>query len=638
MGDSKVTRRLAAILAADVAGYSRLMQDDDRATVARLDDCRLVFRDQVAAHQGRVESMAGDSVLAVFESAIGAVQTAIEIQKALAESNAALPDGRKMQFRIGIHLGDVIEKPDGTVYGDGVNIAARLEGLADSGGVAISSTVHDSVVRRFDARFEYLGEHVVKNIADPVRAFRVLKDSEVPAKTASNHLADREKSVQIIFKSRLLQDVLGLANAAAATDVTVLIEGESGVGKELIARHIHAQSARRNGPFVKVDCAAIPPDLFEHEFFGQSAGMSPGVTRDQAGRLENADRGTLFLDHVADMPAEVQAKLLRPLRDATFERLGDSRTRQANVRFIAATTRNLADQLTKGDFRRDLYFRLSVFPITVPPLRARPEDIPVLFAHFLAEHAAASGAQSRSLSNAQLDHLQKYDWPGNVRELRNLVERTLILSADGPLRLEDALPSTALSYPARAPLAEEQTPARGFFSAAEFEELERNNLIAALEAAGWHVAGAGGAAATLGLTAAKLRSRMKALGINRPAPDSLYARLGGNRGIATFTRELFGRAIAHPELGRFWKGRSTYGVLREERLLVAYLSSVTGGPAHYVGRDMKAAHRHLAIGAGDWEVFRSILRTTLESLSVPDRERREVIEFAESLKGDVILS
>jgi DNA-binding NtrC family response regulator len=624
-------------LAADVVGYSRLMQDDEQATVATLDASRQVFREHITAHQGRVVDMAGDSVLAVFETAIGAAEAAMRIQAALADRNTQLLENRQMLFRVGVHLGDVIEKPDGTVYGDGVNIAARLESLADPGGVAVSGMMHDVVGRRLHAGFEYLGEHIVKNIAEPVRAYRIIGEGETAATLPHPHAGLSGGPTQIIFASEVFEHVLEQASAVAATDATVLIEGESGVGKELVARRIHEQSRRHNGPFVKVDCASIPPERFESEFFGQSAGSLPGVTRDQAGRLENADRGTLFLDQVEEIPPELQAKLLRPLQDAIFERLGDGRTRRADVRFIAATYRDLAEKVADGRFRRDLYFRLSVFPIKVPPLRDRPADIPALVSHFLAENAAAD-TTAQSVTQNQFEHLQKYDWPGNVRELQNIVERALILSGDSPLRLDEALPSSAISYPARAPLPEEQTPARGFFSASEFEELERNNLVAALEIARWQVAGREGAAERLGLTIAKLRARMKALDISRPEPDSLYVRLGGSRGIATIARDLFGRAIAHPVLGRFWKGRSTYGVLREEKLLAAYLSAAAGGPAHYVGRDMKSAHQHLDISKADWEILETLLSTTFEVLSVPDLERREVIAFAASLRDEIVTS
>ncbi len=635
MTEPNVTQRLVAIFAADVVGYSRLMQDDDQATVATLDASRQVFQEHIVGHQGRVVDMAGDSVLAVFETAIGAAEAAMQIQAALADRNTHLLEHRKMQFRVGVHLGDVIEKSDGTVYGDGVNIAARLESLADPGSVAVSGSVHDVVGRRLHAGFDDLGEHLVKNITQPVRAYRIIGENETARIATPPHVDPRSGPSQIIFASDLFAQVLEQAKAVAATDATVLIEGESGVGKELVARRIHEQSPRCNGPFVKIDCASIPQERFESEFFGQAASAVPGALHEQAGRLETADRGTLFLDQVEEIPPELQGKLLRPLQDTTFERVGDGRTRHANVRFIAATNQGLAEKVAEGRFRRDLYFRLSVFPLKVPPLRDRPTDIPALVSHFLAEHGTSDTTPQHVTEN-QLKHLQQYDWPGNVRELQNTIARALILSGDGPLRLDEVLPSSAISYPSRAPMHEEQIPARGFFSASEFEELERNNLIAALEIAGWHVGGAEGAAERLGVTAGKLRSRMKALGVHRPEPDSLYVRLGGSRGIATFTRDLFGRAVGHPVLGRFWEGRSTYGVLREEKLLVAYLSAVAGGPAHYVGRDMKAAHQHLHISTTDWKIFEALLSQTLEALLVPDTERGEIIAFAESLRGDII--
>jgi len=429
-----------------------------------------------------------------------------------------------------------------------------------------------------------------------------------------------------------MEQVAGVAGTA----VTVLIQGESGVGKELIARRIHEESPRRAAPFVKVDCASIPKEVFEGELFGEVSGFVPGSLRDRAGRIESADGGTLFLDEVGDIPNELQAKLLRPLQDSTFERVGDSRTRRVDVRFIAATSRDLVGQVSRGLFRRDLFFRLSVFPISVPPLRSRPEDIPVLVEHFLDDPPRAAEPRARRLTEAHVHHLQTYDWPGNVRELRNVVERALILSGNGPLRFDEALPSTAFSYPARAALPEVGTPARGFLTAAEFELVERNNLVGAMEAAGWRISGAEGAAVQLGTSASRLRARLKALRVQKPDPTSLYVRVGGSRGIAMFARDLFGRSVAHPTLGRFWKGRSTYGVLREERLLVGYLSSVAGGPTSYVGREMKETHRGLGITANDWEVFRAILGDTLEALRLPDRERREIVDLAENLKADIV--
>ena len=636
---AQATRRLAAILSADAAGYSRLMGGDEPGTMAALAECHHVFRRHFDASNGRIVDTAGDSVLGVFDSVADAVLCAMATQKDLAQWNEPRGAERRMLFRVGIHLGDVFVQADGLVYGDGVNVAARLQTLAEPGGICVSEMVHAAVGNKLPAVFEALGERQFKNIAVPISVYRatlspdaVLPDPEV----APRSVPPPPAPTMLVFASPLMQRVMEQVTGVAGTAATVLIQGESGVGKELIARRIHEESPRRAAPFVKVDCASIPREVFESELFGQVSGAVPGSLRDRAGRIELADGGTLFLDEVGDIPAELQAKLLQPLQDSTFERVGDDRTRRADVRFIAATSRDLVEQVSRGLVRRDLFFRLSVFPISVPPLRSRPEDIPALVEYFLGDHGRGQ-APERRLTEAHVRHLQTYDWPGNVRELRNVVERAVILSGRGPLRFDEALPSSALSYPARAALPDAGTPARGFLTATEFEFVERNNLVGAMEGAGWRVSGVDGAAAQLGMPASRLRARLKALGVRKPDPTSLYVRVGGGRGIATFARELFGRAIAHPTLGRFWKGRSTYGMLREERLLVAYLSSVAGGPTRYAGREMKEAHRGLGITATDWEVFRAILGDTLDALRVPDRERRDIVDIAENLRGDVVL-
>ena len=630
-------RRLAAILSADVAGYSRLMGEDEQGTIAALAEAFAVFRRRLETYNGRLVDTAGDSLLAVFESVTDAVQCAMAVQKSLGEWNESRPPARRMVFRIGVNLGDIFLQADGHVYGDGVNVAARLQTFAEPGGICVSEVVRTAVGNKLPAVFDSLGEQKFKNIDVPIRVYgaRLSPDAALPDPTPSLRKLAHEPAT-IVYASPLSQRLMDQVRAVAATAATVLIQGESGVGKELIARRIHEESPRHAGPFVKVDCASIPRDLFEGEFFGHVSGAVPGTKRDRVGHLELADGGTLFLDEVGEIPADLQVKLLRPLQDSTFERVGDGRTRSADVRFIAATNRDLTAQVSHGLLRRDLYFRLSVFPINVPPLRSRPEDIPALTQHFLAAHFAAGGRAAPNLTEAHVHHLQTYDWPGNVRELKNIVEHAVILSGDGPLRFDEALPRSSFSYPARAALPVDHTPARGFLTASEIEQLERNNLVGAMEATGWKVSGPDGAAAQLGMPPSRLKSRLKALGVNKPEPSSLYARLGGGRGIATFTRELFGRATGHPELGRFWQGRSTYGVLREERLLVAYLSSAAGGPALYVGRDMKSAHRDLGIGARDWEIFRGILGDTLDALRVPVRERQEVVEFAESLRADIV--
>jgi DNA-binding NtrC family response regulator/truncated hemoglobin YjbI len=636
---TQATRRLAAILSADVAGYSRLMGDDEPGTMAALAECHHVFRRHFDANNGRVVDTAGDSVLGVFDSVADAVLCAMVTQKDLAQWNEPRAAERQMLFRVGIHLGDVFVQADGRVYGDGVNVAARLQALAEPGAICVSEIVQAAVGNKLPAVFEGLGKQQFKNIAVPISVYRATlsPDAVLPEPDVGRRsMPVRPAPTTLVFASALMQRVMEQVAGVAGTDATVLIQGESGVGKELIARRIHEESPRRAAPFVKVDCASVPQEVFEGELFGEVSGVVPGSLRDRVGSIESADGGTLFLDEVGDIPAELQAKLLRPLQDSTFERVGDSRTRRADVRFIAATSRDLVEQVSQGHFRRDLFFRLSVFPIRVPALRSRPEDIPVLVKHFLDDHQSAAQPRARHLSEAHVRHLQTYDWPGNVRELRNVVECAVILSGNGPLRFDEALPSTAFSYPARAALPEAGTPARGFLTAAEFELVERNNLVGAMEAAGWRISGADGAAVQLGMSASRLRARLKALRVQKPDPTSLYVRVGGSRGIAMFARDLFGRSVAHPTLGRFWKGRSTYGVLREERLLVGYLSSVAGGPTSYVGREMKETHRGLGITANDWQVFRAILGDTLEALRLPDREHREIVDLAENLRADIV--
>ena len=251
------------------------------------------------------------------------------------------------------------------------------------------------------------------------------------------------------------------------------------------------------------------------------------------------------------------------------------------------------------------------------------------------EEIVANQMIGPALPEEQLLHLQAYDWPGNVVELKNVVERAATLTDGGPLRFDEALPKASLST-ARAPLPDSHGPARGFYTVAEFEHLERNNLVAAMEVAGWRVAGSDGAAGLLGLSASKLTTRLRALQIERPDPRSLFARFGGSRGVAAFTRELFGRAVAHPEFGRYWRGRSTYGVLREERLLGDYLSAAFGGPAHYVGRDMEAAHSDLDIKMIDWDIFLGITHDTLDSLHIGSAERTELMGMLDALKAEVL--
>ena len=440
----------------------------------------------------------------------------------------------------------------------------------------------------------------------------------------------------IVSRSQTFAQVLDRAAAVAGTDTIALVSGESGVGKELVARRIHERSRRSQGPFISLNCASIPRDLFESELFGHVRGAFTGATRNRAGRIETAKRGTLFLDEVTEIPVELQGKLLRVLQNFAFERVGEDVTRQADVRFVAATNRDLNQDVSSGRFRVDLYYRLAVFPIEVPPLRQRPEDIPILAEHFLSSLAKANGHARPHLRKSDLRRLVAYDWPGNVRELKNVIERALILSGNGSLRIDLALPGTASSSEvSNLPLAE-QNAQRGYFTAAEFRELERDNLIGALEASAWKVSGDQGAAVRLGMQPSTLSSRLKALDVQRPEPTSLYVRLGGHKGVATLVRELAGRTLSDPQLSRFWTNRSNIGILREEQLLISYLAAVAGGPGHYVGRDLKSSHQTLGITAADWRVFQMHVEDTLRVLRIADAEWQEIIDFMAAVRSQIV--
>jgi transcriptional regulator with GAF, ATPase, and Fis domain len=294
----------------------------------------------------------------------------------------------------------------------------------------------------------------------------------------------------------------------APTDASVLVSGESGTGKELVARRIHARSRRASQPFIAVNCAAVPRDLFESEFFGHAKGAFTGAVRDRIGRFEAADGGTLFLDEIGEIPLELQAKLLRVLQERTLERVGETKTRRVDVRVLAATNRDLRAEVAAGRFREDLFFRLSVFPIVVPPLRERPADVAALVDHFVGAACARLGRPRPAVPSRVLRALERHAWPGNVRELASVVERGVILATDGRLRVE--LPDAGRSAP---------SPADEVIPAADWRRRERANLEAALARAGGRVYGRGGAAEIVGVPPTTFASRLRALGVvRRPAP------------------------------------------------------------------------------------------------------------------------
>ena len=308
----------------------------------------------------------------------------------------------------------------------------------------------------------------------------------------------------IVGRSAAIQKVLRQVELVAPTDATVLISGESGTGKELIARAIHDASKRSRRPLIRVNCATIPRELFESEFFGHAKGALPGTARDGVGRFELADGGTLFLDEVADMPIELQGKLLRVLEESNFERVGEAQTRTVDVRVIAATNRDLKQEVRRGRFREDLYFRLDVFPIESVPLRERRDDIPLLAAHFVQGEGRKLKRELK-LTEGDVRRLMQYDWPGNVRELENVIERAAILARHARLRIDLPVVKTAA--------AAAQSPADRLLTDDERRERDRANIVAALESCGGKVFGRGGAAELLDVKPTTLASRIKALGI-----------------------------------------------------------------------------------------------------------------------------
>jgi formate hydrogenlyase transcriptional activator len=307
---------------------------------------------------------------------------------------------------------------------------------------------------------------------------------------------------EIVGNSPALKEVLHAVAQVAPTDTTVLIQGETGTGKELIARAIHNLSPRKGKAFVKVNCAAIPLGLLESELFGHEKGAFTGAISQKVGRFELAHKGTLFLDEIGDIPLELQPKLLRVLQEQEFERLGSTRVQQVDVRVVAATNADLAGMVAERKFRADLYYRLNIFPIDIPPLRARRDDIPFLIRHFVAKYARRMGKTIASVPNETMDALCRYAWPGNIRELQNLMERAVLLSSGPSLRvpLTDILLSLDLNA----------APGTNIL-----DQTEREQILRALRKSNWVVGGPNGAAAALGLKRTSLVYKMQRLGISR---------------------------------------------------------------------------------------------------------------------------
>lgn len=318
------------------------------------------------------------------------------------------------------------------------------------------------------------------------------------ARSEVNNDGDEGAFARIVGHSSGLRNVLQLVEIVAATNATVLLLGETGTGKELIARAIHERSQRQKQSFVTLNCAAIPSSLFESELFGHERGAFTGASMQRAGRLELADRGTLFLDEVGDMPLELQPKLLRTLQEHTYERLGSARTKSVDVRLVAATNRDLEQLVEEKQFRSDLYYRLNVFPIRIPPLRERREDIPLLVQHFTQKYARRIKKQIDTIPESTVEKLQRWSWPGNVRELENLIERSVILSCNSML---------SVSLPEKMNSAIDASVVVGNFK-------EQKRIVEILRETNGRISGPNGAAFRLGMKRSTLLDRMKKLGID----------------------------------------------------------------------------------------------------------------------------
>jgi transcriptional regulator with GAF, ATPase, and Fis domain len=365
---------------------------------------------------------------------------------------------------------------------------------------------------------QVFADHIGAAIAN-ARAFEEIERLKLHLEQQNTYLQEEIVEAKafgsLIGQSAVLQQVISQIDLVAPTEASVLILGETGTGKDLVAHEIHRRSPRKDKPLVRVNCASIPRELYESEFFGHVKGAFTGAVRDRAGRFETADEGTLFLDEVGEIPMELQAKLLRVLQDKRYERVGDDRTRRADVRIIGATNRDLKLEVAAGRFREDLYYRLHVFPIHVAPLKQRLEDIPLLAKHFVDLSARELRCPTPRLTRAAISQLEAYDWPGNIRELRNVIQRGVILARGGPLQFDLPVSRSSSVGPSRRAPGMEKSE-NSFLTETEMEQRERENLIAVLHAAGWKVMGSGGAAELLGVKPTTLFSRMKKMGIKAP--------------------------------------------------------------------------------------------------------------------------
>jgi transcriptional regulator with GAF, ATPase, and Fis domain len=365
---------------------------------------------------------------------------------------------------------------------------------------------------------QIFSDHIGGAIAN-VRAFEEIQRLKAQLEMQNVYL--REEVVEakafgdLVGRSAALRRIVSQIDLVSPTDASVLILGETGTGKELVAREIHQRSRRKDKPLIRVNCASIPKELYESEFFGHARGAFTGAIKDRAGRFEAAEGGTLFLDEIGEIPLDLQSKLLRILQEKRYERVGEERTRFADVRIIGATNRDLKKEVAAGRFREDLYYRLNVFPIQAPTLRERAEDIPLLATHFIELSVKELRCPTPRLTRAGIDKLQSYDWPGNIRELRNVIERAVIISRGGALDFDLPVKESTPASPRVAPQGVD-CPEPEFLTEPEIRRRERDNLLSVLQKANWKIKGANGAAELLGVKPTTLLTRIKKMGLTRP--------------------------------------------------------------------------------------------------------------------------
>ena len=386
-----------------------------------------------------------------------------------------------------------------------INRSMWVPGELDIAGTRGTRIKAEATLSRFSSKSGDRYTLILRDVNQRIQAEQKIQSLTVQTRYLNEEIRTLSGFHEMIGSSPAMQQVFNDIEQVARTHATVLVVGETGTGKELIVRAVHSASFRAEMPLIKVNCGALPETLIESELFGHERGAFTGATHKREGRFSMADGGTLFLDEIGDLPIHLQVKLLRVLQEGEFEMLGSSVTRKVDVRVIAATNRNLVSAIENGEFREDLYYRLSVFPISLPPLRDRLEDIEPLASAFLERYSKQLGRPPAYFNAEQIEHLGAYAWPGNIRELQNVVERALITARSGLPNLDRALPETFAQ-----PVTER------IRTVADMEEAERSNFLGALERTDWQISGAGGAAEMLGINSSTLSSRLKSLGIRRP--------------------------------------------------------------------------------------------------------------------------